>query len=165
MKQWNLRMKKLWSKTLLVKPWLKRTEMKRPVHICENFSKKAIRIVVRLVTLKMLKYSMAYTIKFHCLWGNVLSAANKKLSPNFFGKVWTMHVYIYIYVCVCVCVCVCMYVCFISIWISIYRENVNWKTIFYDSDKIENRLPFYRSLFSTFWNRVGGLCTQVFYFH
>ena len=34
--------------------------------------------------------------------------------------------------------------------------------IFYDSDKIEFRLPFYRS-FSTFWNIFGGLCTQVFY--
>ena len=118
MKQWNLRMKKLWSKTLLVKPWLKRTEMKRPVHICENFSKKAIRIVVRLVTLKMLKYSMAYTIKFHCLWGNVLSAANKKLSPNFFGKVWTMHVYIYIYICVCVCVCMCVLLVYESVYIE-----------------------------------------------
>ena len=34
--------------------------------------------------------------------------------------------------------------------------------IFYNSDEIKIRLPFYRS-FSTFWNVFGGLCTQVFY--
>ena len=33
--------------------------------------------------------------------------------------------------------------------------------IFYDSDEIEIRLPFYRSL-STFWNIFGGICTQAF---
>ena len=36
------------------------------------------------------------------------------------------------------------------------------RSIFYDSDESEIRLPFHRSL-STFWNIFSGLCTQVFY--
>ena len=33
---------------------------------------------------------------------------------------------------------------------------------FYDSDETETRIPFYRS-FSTFLNKFGGLCTEVFH--
>ena len=49
-----------------------------------------------------------------------------------------------------------------KVWtIYINIENVYMKMFLYDSDKIKIRLPFYRS-FSTFWNIIGGLCTQVF---
>ena len=42
-----------------------------------------------------------------------------------------------------------------------YIKNVDQKMNFsYDFDKIEVRLPFYRS-FSKFWNIFGGLCSQV----
>ena len=36
------------------------------------------------------------------------------------------------------------------------------RLIFYDSDEIEIRLPFYRS-FLTSWNMFSGLCTQDFF--
>ena len=158
MKQWNLRMKKLWSKTLLVKPWLKRTEMKRPVHICEKLLKKSDSYCSKASNTENVEIFHGLPDKVPLLMRKRSERSEQKIVTKFFWK-GLDNACIYIYVCVC------MYVCFISIWISIYRENVNWKTIFYDSDKIENRLPFYRSLFSTFWNRVGGLCTQVFYFH
>ena len=43
-----------------------------------------------------------------------------------------------------------------------HLENVDQKTIFYNSDETENIFPFY-IFFSTFQNIFGSLCTQVFY--
>ena len=52
-------MKKLWSKTLKILI----NELKRSVHMCEKFLKKVICIIVRFVTLKILKYSTERTIR------------------------------------------------------------------------------------------------------
>ena len=51
-----------------------------------------------------------------------------------------------------------------KVWTIYYQyiQNVDQKMNFYDSDEIEIKPPFYRS-FSTFWNIIGGFCTQVFY--
>ena len=39
--------------------------------------------------------------------------------------------------------------------------NVDQNIIYYESDKTEIRLPFYR-FFWTFWNIFAVLCTQIF---
>ena len=39
--------------------------------------------------------------------------------------------------------------------------NVDQNIIYYESDKTEIRLPFYR-FFWTFWNIFVVLCTQIF---
>ena len=112
-----------------LKPWLMNW---KDQCTSKKLLKKTICIIVKLVTLKMLKYSMAYTIKFHWWWGDVLSREQEIVTRKILERSGP------------------------GTYISTQKMLIE-RWIFYEPDEIEIRLAFYRS-FSTFRNIFGDLC-------
>ena len=86
MKQWNFKMKKLYSKTL--KTLI--NELNRPVHECkwETFQKKAICILI-YYNIEEAEISHVFTIKSHCQWEDVLSREHEIVTKDFLERFGT----------------------------------------------------------------------------
>ena len=88
--------------------------------------------VYSVLTLIQSKYFVSYTAKKKCS-----ERGTRNGHQRIFRKALTDHIYI-------------------------HTENIDQNINFYDSDKTEISLHFYKS-FLTFQNVFGGLCTQVFH--